>query len=83
MNIKTLQVGDTITYSFKKVTYTGVCLKHTKKITTELINNEHILSYESNKYFIMLNTPKIIITIESNDPEVSVIDIKRRERLLI
>lgn len=83
MKIKTLQVGDTITYSFKTVTYTGVCLKHTKKITTELINNEHTVSYESNKYYIMLNIPKLIITIEDSDTEVIVIDIKRRERLLI
>jgi hypothetical protein len=83
MKLNNLQVGDTVVYSFKKVVYTGKIVKHNKNITTELINNENIFSYEVNKYYVVLDKLNMTSIIDDSNQEIVLIEVKRKERLLI
>lgn len=83
MTISNLHIGDEITYSYKEKVYTGKICKHIKNIISELINDKNILTYEVNKYYLILKNNNCIINFDDSNKNIIILDIKRKESLLI
>jgi len=82
MKLNSLQVGDKVKYTYKNDMYTGIVVKHYKTICSELVNEKNTFSYELNKYHILLEN-NTIITFEDTNKDVVILDVKRKESLLI
>lgn len=83
MTISNLHIGDEITYSYKNKVYTGKICKHIKNIISELINDKNVLIYELHKYYVILNHSNCIINFDDSNKNIIILDVKRKESLLI
>ena len=66
------KLGDKISYSFKKVIFSGKIVKHIKIITTEFYE-EKIQSKINNKLYILLDRLNLTSIIDDNNEEITII----------
>ena len=70
------ELGYNITYSFKKVIFSGKIVKHIQIITKEFYE-EKIHSKIENKFYILLDKLHLISIIEDNNEEITILKVNK------
>lgn len=75
-------IGDDIIFKYQDRIFKGKICQHRKTIVSELVDNS-IFSYETNKYHVMIDDgTNSIITFDTENSNINILEIRKKERNL-